>query len=574
MSRPRLQHLHIPNTPGAMASHQLAIAKASFSAGLLRPDPTSVPRDEIFTFHTALDRALSHCTPANIQTCKTWLLNLVVSSSNRVGGLAKYLVALSGSFDDSEKPGGGRPRPSGKRKRLHILYLLNDLFHHTKFHLDSTASFSTLSGSIQPFIVELLGYAASYDRAKNPKHHRRLDELLDIWEQNGYYGSDYVNKLREVVKNSALSGPVKASVDVETSNLDFAKKQPGKDAPFVMPATHGDASTPFYDLPAGNLFPHIIPSVTVPLRPDSIKPLQFLAGPADEKLVTALKVFLSDAERIYDASKPEPKEDQIVDIDELGQTVIRDGPTGDIVAGSTYYGWSRGFCQEMKKRDTSSSFRSRSRSRSRSDTPRRRRYSDSLASDDSRWSRSRSRSRTPPRRQGHYDSRSRSPSGRGSGSRERSYSPQPPAPRSVPPPPSLPQQPPFQHTQQHPHGYAPLTSHLPHHRKCTSLHQQEALQLDFHPAYHQASPLRRHHQTTRVHGRLHRFRATGERRGEEDRVRFRHRSRRRAHSSLRCIWEDRDSRCLRGSITSRRRMRGEGGDNMGIRLRDGGGSDV
>ncbi|PLB42337.1 RNA polymerase II-binding domain-containing protein [Aspergillus candidus] len=436
-----------------MASHQLAIAKASFSAGLLRPDPTSVPRDEIVAFHTALDRALSHCTPANIQTCKTWLLNLVVSSSNRVGGLAKYLVALSGSLDDSEKPGGGRPRPSGKRKRLHILYLLNDLFHHTKFHLDSTASFSTLSGSIQPFIVELLGYAASYDRAKNPKHHRRLDELLDIWEQNGYYGSDYVNKLREVVKNSALSGPVKASVDVETSNLDFAKKQPGKDAPFVMPATHGDSSTPFYDLPAGNLVPHIIPNVTVPLRPDSIKPLQFLAGPADEKLVTALKVFLSDAESIYDARKPEPKEDQVVDIDELGQTVIRDGSTGDIVAGSTYYGWSRGFCQEMKKRDTSSSFRSRSRSRSRSETPRRRRYSDSLASDDSRWSRSRSRSRTPPRRQDHYDSRSRSPSGRGSGSRERSYSPQPPAPRSVPPP--LPQQPPFPHTQQHPHGYAP-----------------------------------------------------------------------------------------------------------------------
>lgn len=50
-----------------MASHHLAIAKASFSAGLLRPDPTSVPRDQINEFHLALDRALSHCSPANIQ---------------------------------------------------------------------------------------------------------------------------------------------------------------------------------------------------------------------------------------------------------------------------------------------------------------------------------------------------------------------------------------------------------------------------------------------------------------------------------------------------------------------------
>lgn len=50
-----------------MASHQLAIAKASFSAGLLRPDPTSVPRDDITAFHSTLDKALSHCSFANIQ---------------------------------------------------------------------------------------------------------------------------------------------------------------------------------------------------------------------------------------------------------------------------------------------------------------------------------------------------------------------------------------------------------------------------------------------------------------------------------------------------------------------------
>lgn len=58
----RLQFSH-----ATMASHQLAIAKASFSAGLLRPDPTSVSRDEITTFHSALDQALSHCSYANIQ---------------------------------------------------------------------------------------------------------------------------------------------------------------------------------------------------------------------------------------------------------------------------------------------------------------------------------------------------------------------------------------------------------------------------------------------------------------------------------------------------------------------------
>ncbi|PWY86447.1 hypothetical protein BO94DRAFT_493137, partial [Aspergillus sclerotioniger CBS 115572] len=305
-----------------MASHQLAIAKASFSAGLLRPDPTSVPRDEITAFHTSLDRALSHCSPANIQTCKSWLLEYVVSSSNRVGGLAKYLAALSGSFEAS--PAGGRT--SGKRKRLHILYLLNDVLHHTKYHLDTSTAFSTLSGSLQPHVVELLGYAASYDREKNPKHHRRLDELLDIWEEHGYYGSDYVNKLREVVKNSAVSGPVKTSLSVEESNVEFSAGgvkhlSSGREVPFVMPATHGDPAMPYYDLPAGNLVPHIIPDSTVPLRPDSIKPLQFLAGPADESLVVALKRFMKDVERIYGEGEPDHEEDEVVDVDDLGQVV-------------------------------------------------------------------------------------------------------------------------------------------------------------------------------------------------------------------------------------------------------------
>ncbi|KAL4918503.1 hypothetical protein BDW62DRAFT_181561 [Aspergillus aurantiobrunneus] len=396
-----------------MASHQVAIAKASLAAGLLRPDPTSVSRDEITSLHSFLDRALSHCSPANIQTCKSWLLGYVVSSSNRVSLLAKYLVALSGSFEDAHPIQA--PRPSPKRKKLHILYLLNDLFHHTKYHNSSTAVFSALNGSVQPHMVELLSYAASYDREKNPKHHRRLAELLDIWEEHGYFSADYVGKLREVVANSAVSGPVGTSATPGAETVEPDRKS--KDKPFVMPPTHGDPSTPYYDLPAGNLIPHIIPNSTIPLRPDMIKPLQFLAGPPDEKLVTALKVFLTDVDRIYNPGEPD-QADGIVDIDELGQTVVRDEITGEILEGETYYGWSRPFCQQMKKRNARDTRQSESRSRS---PPKRRRYSDS-ASDDSRRS---SRSRSP--RRNRYDSRDRSYSR--SRSRSRSYSP-PPAPRA------------------------------------------------------------------------------------------------------------------------------------------------
>ena len=50
-----------------MASHQLAIAKLTLSAGLIRPDPHSVPKDEIAHFHALLDKTLARCSPTNVQ---------------------------------------------------------------------------------------------------------------------------------------------------------------------------------------------------------------------------------------------------------------------------------------------------------------------------------------------------------------------------------------------------------------------------------------------------------------------------------------------------------------------------
>ncbi|KAJ6034399.1 uncharacterized protein N7446_009148 [Penicillium canescens] len=420
-----------------MASHQIAIAKASFSAGLLRPDPTSVPRDEITAFHTLLERVLSHCSTENIQTCKAWLLRYVAASSNRVGGLAKFLVALATSFE---------PQPAQhttpKRRRLHILYLLNDLFHHCKYHLGATATFSTVSGSLQPHIVDLVGHAAACDRQKYPRHHQRLDDLLDIWSEHGYFNSELVGKLREVIINSATLG-APPSTD-GAGEADQAKK-PGKDVPFVMPSTHGDSSTPFYDLPAGNLIPHIIPNSSIPLRPDGIKPLHLQAGPADGTLVKALKGFLCQVDKIY-GTDDLIKDDGDADIDELGQSVLRDEITGDILEGETYYGWSRAFCQQMKRGEPEDS-RSRSRSRSGTRTNiKRRRYSDSRS--ESRTP-SRSRSRSVRRR---FDSRERSRSPRRSRSRESSYTPHEPSPSHFPPP-HQPHQP-----QQPQHHTAPMSS--------------------------------------------------------------------------------------------------------------------
>lgn len=372
--------------------------------------------------------------------------------------LGKYLVALSTSYElpsVKDQPKATNTNPSGKRKRLHILYLLNDVLHHTKYHLnDGVGAFVSFSSSLQPHVVELVGLAASYDRKNNPKHHRRLGELLDVWNNHGFYAVEYIDKLRELVHDVDSIDAIKASVGLSEGAGDIQPAGSKRDAPYIMPATHGDASTPFYDLPAGNFVPHIIPDSTTPIRPDTVKPIQFLAGPADQKLVGVLKKFFQDVDHIYGTVESDIPENTSLDVNELGQTVLRDEKTGEVIDADTYYGWSWEFCQQMKRRKTKgASQRSRSYSFGADDRYRRRHYSDSRSRDDSR-----SRSRSPDRRRysrplSSDDSReaSRPRLGAKSRSRSNSYSPRPASPRPAvfqqnnqqPPPPLNVSNPPY-----------------------------------------------------------------------------------------------------------------------------------
>lgn len=168
--------------------------------------------------------------------------------------------------------------------------------------------------------------------------------------------------------------------------------------------------------------PHIVPNSTRPIKPDMIKPLQFVAGPADPALVTAVQSLLDDVKNMFNG-EVDLDERRHSDIDELGQPILLDEITGDVIEGEGYYGWSRSFCEKMKRRrkglDQPIEDRDRD-DRSRSSTPvrRKRRYSDSNDSDSGSY-------RASHRRREYSSSRSQSPVGRRSMKQgiERSHSP-------------------------------------------------------------------------------------------------------------------------------------------------------
>ncbi|KAI0897704.1 hypothetical protein F4806DRAFT_459615 [Annulohypoxylon nitens] len=431
-----------------MASTQLAIAKVSFSAVLLRPDPTSCSRGEIDEFLQLLDATISRCSPPNVQKCKQWILKNLVQSSARIAALGKYLTALTKSYSLDIAASRQAREPSSKRKRLHILYVLGDVLYHVHTR-DRNSDFAE---KLEPFIQDLIRSAAAFSNC--PKHTKKVTDLVNLWAEKRHFPEPLIQKLRTIIKNA----PDTATKGDAPTDASASGTKSSKEAPFIMPAMHGDMSVSWYDLPAANWLPVIEPNSTRPMNPDMIKPLQLIPGPAEGSLIKAVQDLLADVDRIYNKDHRDIDR-STEDIDQLGQRVVLDEITGDVIDGETYYGWSRAFCEKMKQRRKKTSspgngYRGRSISRSRSDSRsssrgssrpafKRRRVSRSVS--ESR-SRSRTRSRSPrrsysrerrrPRSYSRSRSRSRSPSRERRYDRTRSQSQgqSSPPPRSYDPP--------------------------------------------------------------------------------------------------------------------------------------------
>ncbi|KAF3912919.1 hypothetical protein AA313_de0208763 [Arthrobotrys entomopaga] len=409
------------------ASHGTAIAKAALSASLLRADPTPVVGDEIARLHSLFEKCITVCTPENIKSCKHWLLEHLVQSDQRITAFGKYLVALSQSF---KSQASDSMTPSSRRRRLYILYLLNDITHHTTFYSSPVVPFSK---GVEPFLKDLFSLAQDPTRKKQ---RARLENLLSIWASKGYYSEDKISELRNEVAKS-----FEQQSKSEWSPAD-TKETKSKNQQVLLPALHGDPTAPYHDLPATTMLPLMRPNSPTPINTRSVKPIAMKAGPPPKELADAVDLFIKNIDKMWYGGDMR----ELPDVDELGVDIIKpldnqdddemlDDPNSAKNVEEGYYGWSRGFAIQMMKRRKGETGKYGSRSRERG---RPRSYSRSLtrsrsgSRDRSRSysrgsSRSRSRSRSSPRSRSHGRYRSRSGSRsrsryRSSRRRRRSYS--------------------------------------------------------------------------------------------------------------------------------------------------------
>ncbi|KAF2140307.1 uncharacterized protein K452DRAFT_253056, partial [Aplosporella prunicola CBS 121167] len=322
-----------------MAAHQLAVAKASLASGLLRADPTSLSQHDIAQFHLLLDAAIQQCSPSNVQKVKEWLVKNTLPSPKRIAQLGKYLAVLAQSFANAENTAPQkrvkRAGPSNKRKGIHLLYIVTDLHHHTKNHAAGFSVHSRLVSSLQPHLEDVVRAVASTGFGRNVKLHKSIRDLLALFEKRGFYKAIELGKLHKAVDD--------ADPTASTTTNDTQVRP--KDVPYVLPATHGDPSDPWYELPAANMLPHMVPNDRRPIPTRQMKAMRLDGGPADSALINAVKDLISWSEDLYNDD-----ENVVADMDMMGQPLVRDEVTGELNVAENYYGWSVEFCERMKKR--------------------------------------------------------------------------------------------------------------------------------------------------------------------------------------------------------------------------------
>ena len=180
-----------------------------------------------------------------------------------------------------------------------------------------------------------------YQRLTDDRHALRVEQLLRLWESERYLDASQIRLLLQVTTGDTELDPgleQKPRVD----ELDGSKVRP-----YIMPAAHGDVSTPFYDLPAGNLIPHVLPNSTRAINPQLVQPLQFKAGPADRRLASAVELLMESVTSL-DETTHKNENRLFVDIDALGQPHPDDDTTKDGMKLESYYGWSHYFCNKIK----------------------------------------------------------------------------------------------------------------------------------------------------------------------------------------------------------------------------------
>ncbi|KAK3370196.1 hypothetical protein B0H63DRAFT_564414, partial [Podospora didyma] len=311
--------------PAGQLMVDLAIAKTAFTTALFRPDAHPCSRAEIDEMFALLSTVISECSNSKIQKFTQWAVANLVPSTSRIAAFCSYIAALSKLFGeprDPTQPNRLGKVPSAKRRRVHMLYILNDILHNL---LNATTR-KSFAQKLEPTLPSLIKSASSF--LNSPKHSQKIQDLILHWKEEGFFDDAVITQLRAALSSSTSPGdPGLAPPSI------IPAANPTRVVHNVLPPVHGDASMRWYDLPAGTWLRAIQRGSTRPMNPSDIAPIPMARGTADPRLVEAVTRLIGEVEKMYGNDVNNPPGD----IDRMGE-----------FSGETYYGWSPEFCEKMR----------------------------------------------------------------------------------------------------------------------------------------------------------------------------------------------------------------------------------
>ena len=273
--------------------------------------------------------------------CREWLQQRVLHSTNRLHALGKWLVAISTHGEHAEPPKQGGTSSftkksstssaafsslssnsiSQKRKRLHILYLLDDLIAHAHDRQPM------LLQHLEDSLLQLTTLAGTFNHAAYPKHHRKLVALWSAWDSKSI-PEQLMLRIRHA----------HAAAAAESTPKDAVADLPTIEAPWIMPPKHGVDTLPWCDQPAGAFLNALTPGDQTPIDGCDVVPVSLTSGSADEETVNAVRNLIKAVEDDYSGIDFDLT--KVVEFDEIGQPLFMDPDTGEKRGRGDYYGWS------------------------------------------------------------------------------------------------------------------------------------------------------------------------------------------------------------------------------------------
>ncbi|KAF2496538.1 hypothetical protein BU16DRAFT_525697 [Lophium mytilinum] len=242
------------------------------------------------------------------QQCRAWILAVVGASALYIDAIATYLKYMSRTCLDVQALNSRCPIP---RRRMHILYLINDLLHYARFNQQNWSLFTALRDGLKDPVEVIVRSCAGGVMKGHPTSQQKLSDLLSLWQAQEYYPAGLIRTLQDIID----------------------------DRPLAAPTQHGFTGVAWHDQPAGLMVPILDLNPNGPVNTAQIRPISFQLGQASEALKIAVDKLLGSENR---DGKGGDLDRGVWDVDEMGQRL-----EGDRTSFATYYGWSEDFCKRV-----------------------------------------------------------------------------------------------------------------------------------------------------------------------------------------------------------------------------------